>query len=64
MKSIRLTHKNQELDLTAHEAVSLHKALNKAMTAAGIDPATYATVGRPSGVETFSHRKGQVLTDC
>jgi hypothetical protein len=64
MKVIRLTHKNQELDLSVNEAVSLHKALEKAMTAAGIDPATYATVERPHGVETFSQQGDQELTDC
>jgi len=63
-KIIRLTHKNQELELHQHEAVALHKALENAMKAAGMDTKNYATVDRPAGVETFSQGKETELTDC
>lgn len=64
MKTVRLTHKNQALDLSTDEALSLHCALEKAMSEAGIDPKNYATVQRPDGVETFSQSNNDSVTDC
>lgn len=64
MKTIRLTHNNQTLDLSPKEAIGLHKALGNALANAGIDPIKHATVELPKDVETFSAKNSQNLTDC
>lgn len=65
MKTIRLTYKNEELDLTEVEAISLHTALTKAMTKAGISPENFGASLPGPGVKTFTtDGKAIVKTDC
>lgn len=66
MTTIKLTHGDQRLDLSDHEAVSLHNALTQALDAAGIDPLTHSTLKAPNGVQTFQRgeQRAPILTDC
>ncbi|AXY43916.1 hypothetical protein [Halomonas sp. JS92-SW72] len=66
MTAIKLTHGGQRLDLSEHEAVSLHNALTQALDAAGIDPLKHSTLKAPNGVQTFQRgdQRASILTDC
>lgn len=63
MKTIQLTHGRDRLNLSEKEAVSLHKALSKALDAAGVDPLKHS---EPNGVQTFQRGEqcNPTLTDC
>ncbi len=64
MQKIQLTHNHQKFSLSTSEAIALHQALQTALTNAGIDPDTYATVKPPKGGENFTQHKTQKFTDC
>lgn len=64
MKTIHLKHNGQNLNLSADQAIELHKELTTAMSKSGIDPSSYRTVDRPGEAHLFSRKEKCVETDC
>lgn len=66
MKTIQLTHNNEQIQMTESEAVGLHRALNQALIEAGIETQHHSTVAQVNGTQHFAKGSNSTFieTDC